>query len=80
MRRVYAYLMKQRYIGRDNITSFARAGTLSEDHESAEGLLDAADQILALGQDLPGVFRRHAAVFVERALVLLPVEQRDLPN
>ena len=31
MRRVYAYLMKQRHIDRDIITHFARAGTLYED-------------------------------------------------
>ena len=33
MRRVYAYLMKQRHIDRDIITHFARAGTLYEDAE-----------------------------------------------
>ena len=31
MRRVYAYLMKQRHIGKDVISHFARAGTLYED-------------------------------------------------
>lgn len=31
MRRVYAYLMRQRHIDRETITHFARAGTLYED-------------------------------------------------
>ena len=55
-----------------------RAGADEDRALAAVEGLDAADQVLALVQDLPGVFRRHAAVFVERDLVLLPVEQRDL--
>ena len=36
MRRVYAYLMKQRHIDRDIITHFARAGTLYEDKNQTQ--------------------------------------------
>ena len=44
MRRVYAYLMKQRHIGRDIITHFARAGTLYEDAEYHNAVFVGTDE------------------------------------
>ena len=44
MRRVYAYLMKQRHIDRDIITHFARAGTLYEDAEYHNAVFVGTDE------------------------------------
>ena len=44
MRRVYAYLMKQRHIDRDIITHFARAGTLYEDAEYPNAVCVGTDE------------------------------------
>ena len=44
MRRVYAYLMKQRHIDRDIITHFARAGTLYEDAEYPNAVFVGTDE------------------------------------
>ena len=44
MRRVYAYLMKQRHIDRDIITHFARAGTLYEDAKYHNAVFVGTDE------------------------------------
>ena len=44
MRRVYAYLMKQRHLDRDIITHFARAGTLYEDAEYHNAVFVGTDE------------------------------------
>ena len=44
MRRVYAYLMKQRHIDRDIITHFARAGTLYEDAKYHSAVFVGTDE------------------------------------
>ena len=44
MRRVYAYLMKQRHIDRDIITHVARAGTLYEDAEYHNAVFVGTDE------------------------------------
>ena len=44
MRRVYAYLMKQRHIDRDIITHFARAGTLYEDAKYHNAVFAGKDE------------------------------------
>ena len=44
MRRVYAYLMKQRHIDRDIITHFERAGTLYEDAEYHNAVFVGTDE------------------------------------
>ena len=44
MRRVYAYLMKQRHIDRHIITHFARAGTLYEDAEYHNAVFVGTDE------------------------------------
>lgn len=44
MRRVYAYLMRQRHIDRDIITHFARAGTLYEDADHHNAVFVGTDE------------------------------------
>ena len=44
MRRVYAYLMKQRHIDQDIITHFARAGTLYEDAKYPNAVFVGTDE------------------------------------
>ena len=63
MRRVYAYLMKQRHIDRDIITHFARAGTLYEDAEYHNAVFVGTDE-----HSVP----RHAPIDLLSYLTLHP--------